>query len=419
MKWSIPNRLTTWYAVIVVAVLVAGAAGVAFAEWRLGVRRLEGELARLLLTLEGVMHTEFSEGLSLQAAVDEASVEVVAPDRALVVAAPDGRILAAWGRRTPSTWLPPLGVSAAVPYDVNLGGARWRAVGRTVDIDNQRYVAAVLAPLDDLTGERAELLVALSAGVVIALVVAAAGGAIIRREAMRPLEAALRAQRQFMADASHEMRTPTSVVRTTAQVTLGREHRSDAEYRDALGIVAEQSARLTRLVDAMFLLSRSEAHGLPLIRQPVYVNDIVTECVRSMRVLADARGIALELHGEPDIPMQADDGLLRQLFGNLLDNAIRHARSAVTVMLERGPETAAIRVANDGPPVPDEDRERIFERFVRLEQSPGGAGLGLPIARRIAEAHGGQLVLEKGPTGVCFTVTLPINAHAADSTLQS
>jgi signal transduction histidine kinase len=114
--------------------------------------------------------------------------------------------------------------------------------------------------------------------------------------------------------------------------------------------------------------------------------------------------------------MLADDTLLRQLFGNLLDNAIRHAATRVTVTLERGLESATVRVANDGPPIEAADRERIFERFVRLEQGPGGAGLGLPIARTIAEAHGGRLVLEdRSQSGVSFTVTLPLNPHAVDS----
>jgi signal transduction histidine kinase len=278
-----------------------------------------------------------------------------------------------------------------------------------------------LAPIDELAGQRAELLVALSAGAVLALIVAAGGGAIIRQEAMGPLKAALKAHRQFMADASHELRTPSSVVRTTAQVMLSSAHRSEAEYRDALGIVADQSVRLTRLVDAMFLLSRAEAQGLPLVREPVYVNDIVAESVRGMRVLANPRGIAIDVHGDPEMPMLGDDGLLRQLFSNLLDNAIRHAQTAVTISLERRPEAAVIRVMNDGPRIPDEDRDRIFERFVRLDQGPGGAGLGLPIARSIAEAHGGQVVLDETTTrrSVCFTVTLPITITAADDVVAS
>jgi signal transduction histidine kinase len=216
-----------------------------------------------------------------------------------------------------------------------------------------------------------------------------------------------------MADASHELRTPVSVVRTTAQVTLGRPDRSASEYREALGIIVEQSVRLTRLVDAMFMLSRAEAHRLPLVREAVYVNDIVAECVRGMRVLSAERQIAIALHGDPEVPMSADDSLLRQLFGNLLDNAIRHAATAVTVTIERGPDTATVRISNDGPPIPAADRSRIFERFVRLEEGPGGAGLGLPIARTIAEAHGGRLVLDDCPTGVCFTVVVPLDVYTA------
>ena len=99
------------------------------------------------------------------------------------------------------------------------------------------------------------------------------------------LAAALHGQRQFMADASHELRTPVSVVRTTAQVTLARGTRPEHDYRESLTIVEEQSARLARLVDAMFLLSRAEAQGIPLMREPLYLDDLVAECARALRVL--------------------------------------------------------------------------------------------------------------------------------------
>jgi heavy metal sensor kinase len=457
MKLSIRGRLTVWYSAVVVAVLIAGAAAVTLVQWRLGVERLDGELRRLLLTLEGVMRTEFGEGLDLQGAADEASIEVVAPDRALFLAAPDGRVVAAWGRQLPSPWLPPLNAAVVAQDEVITAAGTWRAVGRVVEFDGHRYVAAVLAPMDDITQEHNELLTALSVGVLFALIVAAVGGALIGRQTLRPLEtmanqattitdrdlsgrlhaanthdelgrlssafnavldrlaSALRAQRQFMADASHELRTPVSVVRTTAQVTLGRDERSVDEYREALGIVAEHSVRLTRLVDSMFMLSRAEAHGLPLSREAVYLNDIVAECVRGMRVLADERGIRIDVHGEPELPMSGDEHLLRQLFGNLLDNAVRHAATRVTVTLERGLDSATVRIANDGPPIHADDRVRIFERFVRVEAGPGGAGLGLPIARTVAEAHGGSVVLDDKSVMVCFTVVLPLAIHALET----
>ena len=449
MRWSIRTRLTVWYSAVVVLVLVVAAIAVAVVQWHLGIERLDRELGRLLLTLEGVMRTEFGEGLDLQGAADEASTEVVAPDRAMFVAAPDGRILAGWGWPLPSTWLPPLDATIAVRQDLTVRGEQWRAIGRVVDVGPHRYLAVVAASLDDLHRDYREMLIALVVGVVVALVVAAIGGGVIGWQTLRPLEtmsrqataitdrdaagrlttpntydelgrlaaafnalldrlaSALRAQRQFMADASHELRTPVSVVRTTAQVTLRRDERTADEYREALGIVSDQSQRLTWLVDSMLMLSRAEADGVPLIRVPVYVNDIVAESVRGMRVLADERGIQLEFRDQSELPASGDEHMLRQMFGNLLDNAIRHAATAVTVIMDRQPDTIVVRIANDGPLIPAADRDRIFERFVRLEGRAGGAGLGLPIARTIADAHGGRVVLEDSTTGACFVVVLP------------
>ena len=104
---------------------------------------------------------------------------------------------------------------------------------------------------------------------------------------------ALNHQRQFMADASHELRTPVSVVRTAAQVTLAKEVRSAEEYRESLVIVGEQANRLSRLVDAMFLLSRAEAQGVPLRREFLNLDDILAESARALRVLADQRGVTV------------------------------------------------------------------------------------------------------------------------------
>ena len=108
MTWSIRARLTAWYSLVVVIVLVTGAVAVALVQDRLAFERLDGELERLMLTLEGVMRTEFGEGLDLRGAADEASIEVVAPDRTLLLARPDGALLGVWGRPIAATWQPPL-----------------------------------------------------------------------------------------------------------------------------------------------------------------------------------------------------------------------------------------------------------------------------------------------------------------------
>jgi signal transduction histidine kinase len=199
-------------------------------------------------------------------------------------------------------------------------------------------------------------------------------------------------------------------MRTTAQVALSNDTRSAEDYRESMTIVAEQSVHLSRLVNAMFLLSRAEARGLPLMPEAVYIDDLVAESARALRVLAREREIAVGAEGDTGVSFVGDETLLRQLIRNLLDNAVRHARSggAVTASVLRESTGITIRVSDDGDGVPEAQRERIFDRFVRLGSTYAGAGLGLPIARWIAEAHGGTLVLEStGSSGSVFTVTLP------------
>jgi two-component system, OmpR family, sensor kinase len=194
-------------------------------------------------------------------------------------------------------------------------------------------------------------------------------------------------------------------------VTLAREVRSADEYLESMTIVGEQAERLSKLVDAMFLLSRAEAHGVPLVREPLYLDDIVAETARALRVLAETRDVNVEITCGAEVSFLGDDRLLRQLVSNLIDNAIRHASRGgiVRVSLRVSGTDAAIRVSDDGRGVPESQRERIFERFVRHEANYSGAGLGLPIARWIAEAHGGHLMLEStGATGSVFVVVLPL-----------
>jgi signal transduction histidine kinase len=289
-------------------------------------------------------------------------------------------------------------------------------------------------------------------GVIVALGVAALGGWLVGRQTLRPLDEmatqataitentansrlhaphahdelgrlatafngllerllqSLQSQRQFMANASHELRTPVSVVRSTAQVTLARETRPASDYKEMMEIVGEQADRLTRLVDAMFLLSRAEANGLPLVPEPVYVDDIVAESARALQVLARDRDVTVVADGDAAVRFNGDDRLLRQMITNLMDNAVRHALRGglVSATVHQTLAMIAIRVTDDGLGVPREAQARIFQRFARLNQEYAGAGLGLPIARWIAEAHGGTLVLEStGPDGSTFTVTLP------------
>jgi signal transduction histidine kinase len=454
MTWSLRARLTAWYTALVVAVLVTGAGAVFAVQARLGHERLDDELSRLMLTLEGVMRTEINEGLDLQASADEASAEVVAPDRVLLLERPDGRALAAWGIPLPSPW--PLVNVASGHHTAAFGSTRVRLLRRDVEYKGHRYLAAVGATLAGLETQQRELVIALAIGVVVALTVAAAGGWWVGRRTLRPLQdmadqaaaiqgpgatehlraphaedelgrlatafnglldrlgAALQAQRQFMADASHELRTPVSIVRTTAQVALARHERTPDEYREALSIVAEQTARLTRLVDAMFLLARAGAQGIPVAREPVYVDEIVAECVRGLRVLAQDRGVTIHTTGATEVTLSGDPVLLGQMIGNVIDNAIRYTQpgGSVFIDIQHQSSAAIIAVRDTGPGILPDDHVRIFERFVRLDRQSEGAGLGLPIARWVAEAHDGRLDLATSSSaGSTFVITLPIDEN--------
>ncbi len=450
MTWSLRARLTVWYTAIVVAVLGTGAVAATLAHDRLGLQRLDEELTRLMLTLEGVMRNEFNEGLTLTAAAEEASIEVIAPDRSLLLAAPRVASLAAWGEPLPGGWS-----LAEMPpgyHTLEFEGRRVRMFRRDVTYKGVAYLAGVGASLDEFETQRRELIVSIATGVAAGLAIAGLGGWWMGRRTLQPLTdmaaqaaaipghvptvhlstprpddelgrlarsfnglldrlaAASNVQRQFMADASHELRTPVSIVRTAAEVALTDQERSSDDYREALAIIVEQCARVTRLVDGMFLLARAEASGIQVRRELLYLDDLIAECARGVQVLADDRDVTIRLDLPNEVAFSGDAVLLSQMIGNLLDNAIRHGNGGEAVSVSLGREASSLRISvkDNGPGVAAEDRERIFERFVRRSTLSDGAGLGLAIARWIAEAHGGRLVLasNEGP-GAEFVVTLP------------
>jgi heavy metal sensor kinase len=454
MKLSIRARLTLWYCSIVVAVLVIGGGVGALVQRELAMERLDDDMARTMATLEGVMRNEFSEGQSLEESAHESSIEVVVPGRTLVLTRSDGTILQVWGLPMAPDDVPPLGVTA-FRETLALGRGDARVLSHHVEHAGHAYNAAVIAPLAPFYEQQAAATRATALGVVVGLAVAALGGWFIGRQTLKPLTrmahqareinernptarltvppvhdelgelagsfnelldrlaAALTVQRQFMADASHELRTPVSVVRTATQVTLAQDRTSD-EYRESLTVIGEQAARLARLVDAMFLLSRAEAHGIPLRPEFLNLDDLLAESVRAARVVAQQRAVTVTTAGDDEVGLTGDDALLRQMIGNLLDNAIRHAAAGgrVTAHLRRSGNRALLRITDDGDGIPPADQERVFERFVRLGNSDG-AGLGLPIARWIAGAHGGTLVLEHSEPGrTTFAVSLPLDPVA-------
>jgi signal transduction histidine kinase len=230
-------------------------------------------------------------------------------------------------------------------------------------------------------------------------------------------------QRQFMADASHELRTPVAALSSVADVALSRD-REPAELHDALDVVRGEGRRLGRLVDDLLLLARADAGEMPVRRERLFLEEVLQDSARAARGLAASRGVALVAPPGAEAPFEGDDHLLRRMVMILLDNAIKYTAPGgdVRLSLEQGPEGARYRIVveDTGPGVPLWANERIFERFFRVDESRTrsaagadlrtGAGLGLPIARWIAETQGGTVRLAStGPGGSRFVVELPIS----------
>jgi heavy metal sensor kinase len=237
--------------------------------------------------------------------------------------------------------------------------------------------------------------------------------AVAFNELLDRLEASLTQQRTFMADASHELRTPITVARTAAAVALQRAHRDEPEYRDALAIVEQQSTRLSRIVEDMFTLARADAGSYPIRSAPMYLDETFEEVVRGARVIAGTRRIAVTFDAVESASLTGDEELLRRLLTNLLDNAIRHAPegATVTVTLRRDGDAYALSVTNPGTPIAPDARPHLFERFYRVDPArrpdDGGAGLGLALARWVARVHGGDVTLvASDATATTFAATL-------------
>ena len=454
---SLRARLTLWYTAVLVLVLCLFGADILVVQRRLGLRRVDRELDGLHQTVVNVLRNELNEDETPAAAAEEARDTSVSRGAGMAVLDGRGQVLAArldgldLGLLTRSD----LGGMTARTVETAGGGWRVRAQPETFEtpLDTVTLIVVAAMPLADAQREQRGMLEAMVLGIPIALLLAGAGGLWLASIGLRPiarmadeagaispggveslgdpgrrdelgrlagafndllarLRSTLKTQRQFMADASHELRTPVSVIRTAADVTLGLEHRDEADYRATLSIVGDQARRLSRLVEDMLVLARADAGGYVLSPVDLYLDEVVSDCRRAADVLAAGRGVTVTASRSGEVPFRGDEALLHRLLQNLVQNAVQHTPPGGTVAidLQKADDGVRIRVADGGPGIPDADRQRIFDRFVQLDRARRGegTGLGLPIARWIAEAHGGTIALEtSGPGGSRFCVWLP------------
>jgi two-component system, OmpR family, sensor kinase len=463
---TVRGRLTAWYVSVLAVVLVAFSLGVyAFLAEALHARVDEGLRAVLEIAATSLTH-DAAEGQDPADAARSTVAELSNRLQRLAIHDGSGRLLSRSSDEPEDLQLPgDLGDARVrlytVPEDPGDDDMHRVAVWRArIPPAGTPFVIAATQPLEPVEHELHSVRRIMLRAIPVALLAAGLGGWFLARKSLAPvvamadearrmgagdvagtlpvanprdelgrlaatfnelltrLAAAFGRQRQFMADASHELRTPLATLRTAASVALHQPRREEEEYRQALEVVSDQSRRLTRIVEDMFTLARADAGDQPLRRGRLYLDELLADASRAAELLAGPRGVRVAVTALAEAAFDGDEDLLRRMVQNLLDNAVRHspASSTVEVVLAQAPREYRIAISDRGPGIAPEDQPHLFERFFRADPSRSrgadgrgpGAGLGLAIARWIAEAHQGALRLaHSGPDGTTFEITLP------------
>ncbi len=296
-----------------------------------------------------------------------------------------------------------LAVSAPVGIGL-LALVVWLSVGRAL-----RPVEAMRREAADITGAHADRRLAVPGSGDEITRLASTLNAMLDR-----IDASHRLQRQFVSDASHELRSPLASLRQLAEVA--RDYPSDSDSGELARNILTEERRMEELVTSLLLLARLDDDPAPE-RMPVDLDDLVLEEVRRART-GDSGAVHVDASAVGSAQVEADPVLLAQVVGNLVSNAVRHAESKVHVSLREDDDVAVLVVEDDGNGVPPEERKRIFERFMRLDEARtrdhGGSGLGLAIVAKIVHSLDGTVeVGESGMGGAMFSVTLPLEVTTA------
>lgn len=237
-------------------------------------------------------------------------------------------------------------------------------------------------------------------------------------EAFSRFDQAVFRLRRFTADASHELRTPLTNIRSVGEMCL-RGEPSESACRDAIGSMLEEVDALTRLLDSLLLLSKADDESVQLAKRTQPIVEVVQQAEEVMTVLAEQNDQTITIAGNDGIEGLIDETVFRLAVINLLDNAIKHGprESEIEVRTVESDGCVHIDVHNDGAGIAEEHRERIFDRFYRVDtgrsRTAGGTGLGLAVARWAVEVHGGTLsVVDDGRPGATFRIRLPAATRA-------
>jgi two-component system OmpR family sensor kinase len=481
---SVRVRLTAWYTGLLALFLVLLALVTYFIFWRNTLQRTDSNLAELSETFLTTLRSEMEDQPGPDILKNSAQVAIIEHrfrDQVYALLGPTGELLISTkdlpapnppDRYSPAALLTSSAfrsfAEASTHAEVlfqNVKGGKdgYRGFSRRFELKGQTYTLIILQSLHAQEEMLEGIRQTFEWVIPLALLLASVGGYFLARKSLAPvvamssqagrigaanlherlavqnekdelghlarsfnglldrLDQSFERQQRFMADASHELRTPVAILRGEAEVSLSRPERGPEEYRESLRVLHEEAQRLTHIVEDLFTLTRADAGQYPLTPREFYLDELVADCVHSARTLALAKNISLTCEAEQELPIHADESLLRRMILNLLDNAIKYtpANGNVTVAGSVSGKEYALSITDSGEGIPAELQPRIFERFFRADKARSrsetdgsGAGLGLSIARWIAEAHLGRLELTRtDASGSTFTAFLPLNSE--------
>jgi heavy metal sensor kinase len=451
--FSIRLRLAVWYS----AVLLVGLALFGSATWvTLRHRLIAGVDGRLMLQAEGLRAALDDEGVAanrrqIQEEVNEAAMQNES-GASIQLRMENGEIVSS-PAALPGFRLEEAPAEPAFST-IHAGGRPFRSLARLIQCRTARFDVLIVVPLDDVGAIMRDFRAHLMMMIPGVLAIAGLGGWFVSRRALAPvdeitrvarsitaqnlsrrltvphtgdelqrmsetwnevlerLETAVERTRQFTADASHELRTPVALIRSTSELALRRD-RSAEEYRDALREIEAEALRMGALTNDLLFLAAADAHSVEMPLEPLDLNRLAAEVVRENLTPAESRGINIraDLLATPGTA-PANEAGIRRLVRILTDNAVKFTQpgGSVVVSTHGTGGDLSLSVRDTGPGIPAESIPHIFERFYQGDPSHGehsGAGLGLSIAQMIAKAHGSEITVESAPgRGSCFSLAL-------------
>ena len=246
------------------------------------------------------------------------------------------------------------------------------------------------------------------------------GGALVVLHDVTSVEAAQKSRHEFVANVSHELRTPLTSIQGYVETLIEDPNPKPETTREFLGVILKNATRMNRLTEDLLALASVESPDYKLALQPARASVLVRDAIESLGGIVVDSGIKLQSAGAPDSVVMADPDAMNQVFGNLIENAVKYAKDGKRIRVGARPLDGEIQftVQDFGPGIASEHLERIFERFYRIDKArsreSGGTGLGLAIVKHIVQAHGGRIWAQSElGKGVAFHFTLPLALVAA------